>query len=71
MLSVNQETYIQEELKKPKIFRERWDMQIYSKEQLKDILEKNGFEVLKFYGNNGEKLGRLDTLSIFTVARKR
>ncbi|MGD0728797.1 MAG: class I SAM-dependent methyltransferase [Candidatus Micrarchaeaceae archaeon] len=68
LMLINQETFIQEGLSKPKVFKERWTMQIYSKAQLRDMLKKNGFEVIGQYGIDGSKI---KGMYILTVARKR
>ena len=69
IMRVNQETYIQEGSKKIELHKESWDMQMYSSEQLKTILENNGFKVLKFYSGAGDKFSK-KKISIMTVARK-
>lgn len=70
IMKLNQETYIQDGLSKPKIYKEVWDMQLYSSNELKRLLEKNGFEVIGFFNSNREKLTDKD-ISIYSVARKR
>ncbi len=71
IIHMNQKTYIQKGLSKPKIFRESWDMQIYSSSQLKEILEKNGFEVVEFLNLDGTKFDKNNSLFILTIARKK
>ncbi|MDD5192265.1 MAG: class I SAM-dependent methyltransferase [Candidatus Nanoarchaeia archaeon] len=71
VIHMNQKTYIQKGLSKPKIFKDSWDMQIYSSDELKDILEKNGFEVLEFLDMNGDKFDKNKSLFILTIARKK
>ena len=71
LMTMNQRTYIQEGLDKPKIFKEKWDMQIYSSEQLRKILEENGFEVLEFLSMDGTKFDKGKSLFILTIARKK
>ena len=71
LMTMNQRTYIQEGLGKPNIFREEWDMQIYSSEQLRKILEEKGFEVLEFLSMDGTKFDKDKSLFILTIARKK
>ena len=54
-------------MNKPRVFKERWTMQIYSAAELRDMLKRNGFEVLGQYGMDSSKMGGI---SILTVARK-
>tara|TARA_Y100000310_G_scaffold209006_2_gene209605 strand:+ start:6953 stop:7690 length:738 start_codon:yes stop_codon:yes gene_type:complete len=70
IMTMNQKTYVQEGMDKPKIYKESWDMQIYSIVQLKQILARNNFEVLEFLTMEGEKFNK-DSLFILTIARKK
>ena len=70
IMGVNQEVYIQEGLGKPKIIKEKWDMQIYSSKELTEILKKYGFKVLKFYGGPEDVFIKDKSLSIYVVAKK-
>jgi hypothetical protein len=69
-MQMNQRTFIQDGLKKPEIIKEKWDMKIYSSDELKKLLEKNGFKIMKFYGPAGSKFDKNKTMSIFVVAQK-
>lgn len=71
VMTMNQKTYIQEGLDKPKIFKDSWDMQIYSSEQLKNLLEKNGFEIVEFLSMDGKKFDKKNSLFILTIAKKK
>lgn len=71
ILTVNQETYVQEGLSKPKVYNENWDMQIYSSSELKDLLNKNGFELIKVINMDGTKFDNKKSLSILTIARRK
>jgi SAM-dependent methyltransferase len=71
IINMNQRIYIQKGLSKPKISKESWDMQIYSSSQLKEILERNGFEVVEFLNMDGTKFDKENSLSILTIARKK
>ena len=46
-------------------------MQIYSSNELKNILEKNGFEVVEFLDMGGKKFDKDKSLFILTIARKK
>lgn len=70
IMHVNQKTYIQDGLQKPKVLEEHWDMQIYTADELKKTLQRNGFEVLSFLDMNGKNLDRRKSLSLVCVARK-
>jgi|TARA_B100001964_G_scaffold144422_1_gene159021 SAM-dependent methyltransferase len=71
IMTMNQKTYIQDGMDKPKTFTDSWDMQIYSSEQLKNILEKNGFEIVEFLGMDGKKFDKENSLFMLTIARKK
>lgn len=71
LITMNQKTYIQDGLSKPRFFKDRWDMQIYSSEQLKKILNTNGFEVVEFLNMDGSKFDKEKSLFVLTVARKK
>jgi len=71
IMTMNQKTYVQDNWDKPKIFEDSWDMQIYSSEQLKNILEKNGFEIVEFLNMDGKTFNKKNNLFILTIARKR
>ena len=70
IMKIRQKTIIQKGLEKQQIFRESWDMQIYSSKQLKEILEKNGFKNIKFYN---PKIGKSsgEEISLLVVADKK
>ena len=55
---------------KPKISKSSQTLQIYSAEQLKNILERNGFEVLNQYAIDGSKFDEVKSDRILTVAKK-
>ncbi len=71
VMKMNQRTYIQKGMNKPEIIKESWDMQIYSSNQLKDILERNGFEVFEFLSMDGTNFDKNKSLFILTMARKK
>lgn len=53
----------------PQRFTEEYALQLYTAEELKEILVRNGFKILEQYGINGEEFLSHKTLSILTVAR--
>ena len=71
IMHMHQKTYIQEGNNKPKIAKEDWDMQIYSSEQLKEILERNGFEVINFLNIDGTKFDKKNSLFVLTITKKK
>lgn len=70
IMHINQKTLVQEGISKIKSMMGEWDMQIYSSEQLKELLEKNGFKVMEFLDVNGDKFDKDKNISILTVASK-
>ncbi|MAG28256.1 hypothetical protein CMI47_22255 [Candidatus Pacearchaeota archaeon] len=70
ILTMNQKIYVQKGLDKPMIFKESWDLQIYSSKELKRILEKNGSQVVEFLDMSGKKYKPNSSL-ILTIARKK
>jgi len=70
LISFTQKIYVQDGMNRPKIFNEKWNMQIYSSKELKDILNKNGFEVLEFLNMSGKKYKPNSSL-ILTIAKKK
>lgn len=71
IMKFNQKTYVQKGHNSPKMFKERWDLQIYNSSQLKYLLEKNGFEVVKFLDIDGNKFDKNKSLFILTIARRK
>ena len=70
IMCINQKTLLQKGLGKMKPIIEKWDMQIYSSKQLKEMLERNGFEVINFLSLDGKKFNPDKSMSILTVTRK-
>ncbi len=70
IMNINQKTYIQKGISRPEIYKESWDMQIYSTDQLKKIFKKNGFEILEFLDMGGGEFNKERSLFILTIARK-
>ena len=71
IMHINQEVYWQETFKKYKKYKEKWDMQIYSADELKEMLERNGFETLEIYGGDDEPFDKKKSLYVYIVARKK
>jgi ubiquinone/menaquinone biosynthesis C-methylase UbiE len=70
LMTINQKTYIQKGIAKPSISQDIWDMQIYSSSQLKTILKRNGFELIKFSAFDGSTFNKDKSNFILTLARK-
>lgn len=71
IMHIHNKTFIQNSIEKPKIFDEKFDLQIYSSSQLKEILENNGFKVVKFLSIGGSKFNKKNSLFVLTIARKK
>lgn len=71
IMHINQKTFIQEGMNKLREIKESWGMQIYSSKELKEILERCGFEVVNFLSMDGTKFDKNKSLFILTVARKK
>jgi len=61
---------LQKGCSKPKVFKDKFTLQIYTAEELREILVRNGFKVLGQYGIDGSKLLEHKTMNILTVAKK-
>ncbi|MBS3146944.1 class I SAM-dependent methyltransferase [Candidatus Woesearchaeota archaeon] len=70
IIAIDQKTFIQESLNKPKIFNEEWDMKIYSIEELKSLLQKSNFQILNVFGGPNHKFLKTESSSIFIVCQK-
>jgi SAM-dependent methyltransferase len=55
----------------PKKFKNKFTLQIYTSQELQEMLVKNGFEILGQYAMDGSKFIKDKSTSILTVARKR
>ncbi len=60
---------IQEGSAKPKTFEGNFTLQIYTAEELREMLTRNGFETLGQYGLDGSEFSDMETENILTVAR--
>jgi len=70
IFKISQETWIQKGFEKPMVREDKWDMKIYSANDLNQLLKKNKFKVLRMYGGWGKKLDKHKCLSIVVVAQK-
>lgn len=63
-------SYIQKAASKPQVSQEVQTLQIYSADQLKDMLTRNGFTVLDQVGVDGSQFDEHTTERILTIAQK-
>ena len=61
---------VQKRSGKPKISKSAQTLQIYTAQQLKELLNKNGFKVIEQCGIDGSKFIEDQTDRIFTIAQK-
>jgi 2-polyprenyl-3-methyl-5-hydroxy-6-metoxy-1,4-benzoquinol methylase len=61
----------QENSGKPKILKGKFALQIYTAQELREMLVRNGFAVLGQYGIDGSKFSEKKAKEILTVAAKR
>lgn len=71
VMRVNQRTYVQDGVAKPRVVRDTWDLQMYTAEQLERLLRENGFPRVRFYGGRGQQFDRKGSMSILAVAGTR
>lgn len=71
IMRIKQKTYLQDELKQPKIIKEKWDMQIYTVQELQEMLKRNGFAEGEFFSIDGSRFDQQKSLSILCVAKKK
>jgi ubiquinone/menaquinone biosynthesis C-methylase UbiE len=62
---------LQKNAEKPQRFDNTFSLQLYTAQELKDMLAKNGFETIGQYGMDGAAFLKKKTPSILTVARKK
>jgi SAM-dependent methyltransferase len=70
IMHINQKTYIQEGMQNPRIFMEKWDMQIYASDELRKMLQRNNFGKISFLDICGKKFDRKKSLSLLCIAYK-
>ncbi len=61
---------LQKSAEKPESFNHKFSLQLYTAKELKEMLAKNGFEVLGQYGLDGTEFVADKTMNILSVARK-
>jgi hypothetical protein len=54
----------------PKIFEGKFPLQVYSSEEIREMLARNGFAVLGQYGIDGSEFSDKKTARIMTIAKK-
>lgn len=62
---------LQKNADKPQRFDNVFSLQLYTAQELKNMLAKNGFETIGQYGMDGAAFSKKKTTSILTVARKK
>jgi len=70
IIRVNNKVYVQKGAKKPDIFHQKWDMKIYSRDQLSVLLRENGFSRFQFHAGPNKKFIRKTSSSILVVAQR-
>lgn len=63
--------YVQKDSDKPTLSKTVGTLQLYTAQELREILKKNGFEVLEQCGIDGSKFSERKTERILTIAKKR
>lgn len=61
---------VQKGSSQPKIFKNKFPLQIYGAKEINEMLVRNGFEVLGQYGIDGSKFSEKQTRRIMTIAKK-
>lgn len=69
IMHIDQKILLQKGMNKIKTIKEEWDMKIYSSKELKEILERNSYEVLEFLDMEGNQFDKDKSTSILCVAR--
>lgn len=62
---------IQKNADKPQSFNNKFSLQIYTANELKQMLSRNSFETLGLYGMDGSEFVEDKSLNILTVTRKK
>lgn len=70
IMKLNQTVLIEVGMDEIEKFEESWDMQIYSSDELKQIVENKGFKVINMLNIDGEKFDKWKSLSIVIFAKK-
>lgn len=69
LLTSYDEYTIQKIAQKPEQLSHKFTLQIYTPNELKDMLSRNGFETISQCGMDGSELSELETTTILTVAK--
>ena len=64
-------SHVQKGSEKPQISQSFQTLQVYSAQQLKELLERNGFEIIEQLAIDGSKFDTFGTDRIVTVAKKK
>ncbi len=70
VMTVKQRTYVQDRFDEPRLRKERWEMQLYTADELRALLDSAGFGRVRFLGGPSEPFEEDTSLSIVTVAKK-
>jgi len=62
--------FVQKNADVPQRFCHKFSLQIYTAQEIEEMLAVNGFEIVAQYGMNGEFFDKYTTETILTVARK-
>jgi ubiquinone/menaquinone biosynthesis C-methylase UbiE len=71
ILTSYDEYVIQKKAGKPERFSNKFSLQIYGVGELREMLERNGFEVLEQLAMDGKKFLKNKSLSVLTVGRRK
>ncbi len=69
VMHIRHRTYVQRGCAKPEVLRESWDMQIYTADQLREMLKANGFPRVRLYGGPGVPFSPKESPFILAVAK--
>jgi len=62
---------VQKSVDKPRRFHHKFSLQLYTAQELKEILNRNGFDIVAQYGMDGKEFINNQTLNMLTVAQKK
>lgn len=71
MLTSYGNSLIQKNANKPQNFSLKFSLQIYTAQEIQEMLAATGFQVIAHFGMDGEKFDKHTTPTILTVARKK
>jgi hypothetical protein len=61
---------VQKSANPPDLYENNFSLRIYTIDELKKMLNKNGFEILSVYGIDGSEFSQYTTTSMLIVAKK-